>query len=365
MERVEKEFHLFADKIAKLESLKQELGALKGNGFDSEIKFIRAKMIDVNSLSEVKKEIEKLRKKIQIKKNSGFQINFKKLNKESISQKEKKINKDIIDKKKSFEEQIKIKKDSFMGNHLSLISRLKKEESSLELEFNKRKKQLELALSKKSGLMKEEREKKELEIKQEKEKLEIEFKNRKNELNKRSKEMQESLKKQHLEFSAKLHDEYQKKIHIGLKNKITHEFNKKLNEKLNSVKAKVIIETKKKVLDSMKEEVEKKKEILESEFKKRNEELVKKGKLMKQEENRAISKNTKLAIDVLKIKMQKEFIEHLKAGLEQKEKVIRKELISEYADKLKKDLEVQNTEINHKKLKLEKQIINQVKLLFD
>jgi len=61
---VKKEFDEFADKVAKLESLKHELEALDTQGFNSEVKFIKAKMIDVNSLPEVSNDIEELKDKI-------------------------------------------------------------------------------------------------------------------------------------------------------------------------------------------------------------------------------------------------------------------------------------------------------------
>ena len=54
---VKKEFEDFANKIARLEYLKHELDAMDKGGFKSEVRLIRAKLKDVNSIKEAENDI--------------------------------------------------------------------------------------------------------------------------------------------------------------------------------------------------------------------------------------------------------------------------------------------------------------------
>lgn len=62
--QVKKEFEAFAKKIAKLESLRNELEALDSKGFENDVRVIKAKLHNVNAIPEIEREIDALRRKI-------------------------------------------------------------------------------------------------------------------------------------------------------------------------------------------------------------------------------------------------------------------------------------------------------------
>lgn len=62
---IKREFDAFASKIARLESLKQELNVLDTKGFESEVKLIRARLKDVNAIPDIERDIGVLREKIK------------------------------------------------------------------------------------------------------------------------------------------------------------------------------------------------------------------------------------------------------------------------------------------------------------
>ena len=68
--QIQKEFNEFAEKIAKLESLKHELDALDTKGFESEARLIRAKLKDIGEIPSITRNISELKKKIE-KKHAG------------------------------------------------------------------------------------------------------------------------------------------------------------------------------------------------------------------------------------------------------------------------------------------------------
>jgi LPS O-antigen subunit length determinant protein (WzzB/FepE family) len=64
---IKKEFDAFASKIARLESLRQQLDALDVHGFEREADVIRGQLNDVNSISAVEKALVILRNNIRHK----------------------------------------------------------------------------------------------------------------------------------------------------------------------------------------------------------------------------------------------------------------------------------------------------------
>lgn len=64
-EDIKKEFDDFARKIAKLESLRQELSSLDARGFEKEVRVIESRLHDVNAIPRIERELEALREKIQ------------------------------------------------------------------------------------------------------------------------------------------------------------------------------------------------------------------------------------------------------------------------------------------------------------
>ena len=63
--QIQREFNDFAEKIARLESLKHELDALRTEGFESEVKIIRAKLRDIDAIPSVSRDISELKRKIE------------------------------------------------------------------------------------------------------------------------------------------------------------------------------------------------------------------------------------------------------------------------------------------------------------
>ena len=68
---VKREFDAFAEKVARLESFRHQLETLNTKGFEHETKSIRAKLNDINAISQVAREIDELRRKISRQHKTG------------------------------------------------------------------------------------------------------------------------------------------------------------------------------------------------------------------------------------------------------------------------------------------------------
>ena len=64
-EQVKKEFNEFADKVTRLESLRQQLNVLDTRGFETDARLIKAKLKDINAIPQITRELGVLRKKIE------------------------------------------------------------------------------------------------------------------------------------------------------------------------------------------------------------------------------------------------------------------------------------------------------------
>ena len=71
--QIQKEFNEFAEKIAKLESLKHELDALNTGGFETDVRIIQAKLKDVNEIQSISRGIGELKRKIEKKQSSKIE----------------------------------------------------------------------------------------------------------------------------------------------------------------------------------------------------------------------------------------------------------------------------------------------------
>ncbi len=140
--QIKKEFDEFAGKIARLESLRQQLNALDTKGFETDAKLIRAKLKDINAISQITRELIELRKKIEKKYKSSPVISAEKkkehatLLKESASMKNKiKELQDLINKKRriSVKKQLSDKELKYVGD----IPRLEGELRDLTEMFQK------------------------------------------------------------------------------------------------------------------------------------------------------------------------------------------------------------------------------------
>jgi len=63
--QIKREFDAFAVKVAKLESLRQQLDALDTHGLEPQVKLIRSKLHDVAAIPDIEKDIRALREQIQ------------------------------------------------------------------------------------------------------------------------------------------------------------------------------------------------------------------------------------------------------------------------------------------------------------
>ena len=192
--QIKKEFDEFAKKIARLEELRQELNALDSKGFESELKLIRVKLKDVNSIPQITRNINELKKKIENRKEARIKAGARRQVSSKLLKEEKALKHDTESMKKKISELERVlsrKKRISTKRQLSKkevdyindIPKLERELDSLRNEFDRhgrstgnRVRELEKLLEKKKKLaVKKQLSKQEVEYVQDIPKLENEL----------------------------------------------------------------------------------------------------------------------------------------------------------------------------------------------
>ena len=342
--QIQKEFNDFAEKIAKLESLKHELEILDTKGFETDVKLIRAKLKDVSAIPSIRRDINSLREKIEKKKTATvFPTNSLK---KRISHIESLIeHKKILACKKplsheeiksvqeipKLEKELKKLKDSF-DEHFGNLKKVKIDSGIgilVDTKFDDFIASLKNELSKKlrveeQGLKQQE----ELHLKSDLDKRKELFMQKFSELE--AKKLQE------------YHDMYKKKVEQDLQKEIKTKFNEELNKKITAIKDKTISKTKNDLL----------KGLMQKDAQKLNYKVKK------------LDNMTKKVIQSTKKKMHEEMISTVKAKMREEEKHLRSKLEREYKEKLNRDTRLKQAELAKKKAQLEKFVSLQAKRLF-
>jgi hypothetical protein len=231
---VRAEFDEFADNVSEMESLKHQLKILDVPGFSRDVKLIKAKMRDVNSVAEVKRDIGSLKKKIDRTKSNASsnasRVGNKVLNEtKSVKRKISELENKII-KRKSNRKQLS-------GKEVGDVKDIPK----VERQLNDMKKKLDLLYSKPHvkidsgvGILVNT-------------KFDLFVDSIKSELSKRLEDkedlvkgrLDEDLKNQRGLFKEKynhlvreFHQKYENKVNKELKKKVNSEFSKDLDNKL-------------------------------------------------------------------------------------------------------------------------------------
>ena len=111
--KIKKEFDEFAQKVARLESLKKRFEALDTKGYEKEARVIRAKLKDTNAIPSIERNLNELEAKIS----SAAPVRTVKVRDEKCHKLNKKINElkeEIKTKKKAYaRRQVKKKEEDF------------------------------------------------------------------------------------------------------------------------------------------------------------------------------------------------------------------------------------------------------------
>lgn len=306
---LEKRKELFAEKGAELESKKK-----------NEELMLNAE------LGRKKQELENKKKELK---------NAKKEDALILGEELKKIKKDFESKKRELEN----KKKEF-------VSAKKEDASILRNELHRIKKKL---ANKERELGAKER--------TEVSRLKAKVKGTEKELSSKEKEAEASFRakvaRRKQEFAGKysslvkkMHDDYKRRVKNELKREVRRRFNAELGEKLASVKARVIEDTKKRVLLSLMKENQKR---LGLETKKTAEK---------------IQSETKNVVSRLKDRMHNQMIAKVKSEVKKKEQELRRKLDREYQEKLAMENKIKQAELDKRKAQMEKYVEEQAKKLF-
>ena len=99
-QQIKKEFDEFANKITQLEFLRQELNALNTKGFESEVKIIKARLKNVDSIPLIRRGITELKKKIEKKKEAKIKTGARRQVSSKLLKEEKALKHDTESMKK-------------------------------------------------------------------------------------------------------------------------------------------------------------------------------------------------------------------------------------------------------------------------
>ncbi len=423
-ESIKKDFADFADKIARLESLKHELASLDTKGFESEANVIKAKLNNVDSISTAEKEIMDLEEKIK--------------NKNPIPEKTKAkpdINILVESKYNDFVTGLKEELDNRLKEKEEVVSTLKTDLKKQKQEFSRKyvemneefhseyskkvKQELERTVREKFDQMLEQR------LSDEKKKiinaLVQEYATR---IHDEKKKTIEKLNSDYMKKQEALESNYSKKMreleeNLGKrKNILESDYSQKKgeSEKKSAEKTNVLIsqlrklEDEKKKLVSQAIELQNRRQNIDKEVISKvnieREKIEKKYSKKKKESERQLAQGTDLVITKLRnleqerkrLKEEEEEFRRRKQNLDvevaskvdqtkrkmygilaskfkeiknksnevlsQKERSLRPKLEREYRGKLKKEMQAKENQLEKKKKQLEKHIQQQAKQLF-
>lgn len=397
--QVKKEFEEFAKRVAKLEALRGELNALDSKGFESDAGVIRARLKDVNAISEISREIKRLRRKIEERQRRKFhgagETRHLKKDTEQLKRKISEIEY-LVKKKRAVSSRKQLSKEevNFVNDVPVLESRL----ASLRREFSEHLSHPKVRADTGVGLLVDTKFDEFIST------IKVELSEK---LREREKLMGGGLKadlearkrlfaKKYQDLVDEYHEKYKQKLDTEMKNEIKKHFNKELNKRLIEERAKLVRKLLKrntlrlaeerqrlakrlhelykraaeKELDSEEQEMKSQLKLKERSLEKAKSEMhteLKEQKVQMKEEEKGV-------LGRLKQKAHEEFARKLenmrrvedngmKAILKEKEKQIMNELERQYKEKLRVEAKNQKAQIERKKLEIERHIIAHAKSL--
>jgi len=387
-EQIKKEFEEFADKIAKLESLKHELEALEHKGFETDVALIKSRLKDVNSIPWITREIASLRNKIKEREEEKFKsrikgkVNIKLLKEERALKRDSEVVKKrvkeleaIIEKKKKVacKKQLSDKEAGFVKD----VPKLEKELSELKGEFEEHTKASKMKIDSGVGVIVDTRFGDFLnDIKGE---ITERLKSKELEMDSQIKmdleEKERLFAKKYKDLVDEFHDKYKKQVNTELRHEVSSRFDDELNRRLEAEKKKVIsalinenirrlTTERKQILKDLESEYYSKEKDLEENYYSKEKNLKKHEEdVDKKFENKAKQMKEKmhdeLRAEVERIKKSDE--EKVNRELKQKERELRGEMREEFEAKMKREMLLREAEIEKKKSVLEKHIMAQAK----
>lgn len=251
-EDIKKEFDRFADKIAELEALRQELDSLDSRGFEADVKVIRAKLKNVDAIHDIRKEIDSLRERMRHKtlvRSRWGMITKKILEKsedleEGYKNMKKKI--DNLEKELSRRKKVSVKKQLSKEEIVDVkeIPKLQDELESLKKDFVKHTGSSKIKIDSGVGVLVDAKFddfinsiKGELTERIKAKELSINVQ-LKGDLEKREKLFAEHYR----ELIKEFHEKYEEKVKKELGKEVQSRFNEKLDKKLDEEKKRIIEE---------------------------------------------------------------------------------------------------------------------------
>jgi len=361
-----KDFEAFKFGVERLKELKGELDSLDTRGFGSEEQAIRLKLKKVSEIPNIEKELRILKLKINKKYHPKRRKSLVKENLERIKDKIPELKKEIRKLGEKVEESAKKKKvitDAGVGilvdvNFNSFLSDIKR---SLSDRIKTKEKEVDDIL--KTDLQKRE------------EKFREKYVNLIRDFNERKRKAEQQL-----------NERYAIKVKTTLQKEVSEKFNQKLKQKLGSekvalgkvYKAKLkqhadeeLENQKEKIHKRLQEELDKKIEILESQFKKKQiqeekkekmieSKLEKEEKALKQEKQNFLLEKQQERKEIRE-KLVDEFHKKFKTEIVKEEARIRQQLKNEFDLNLKKKIQEHEDQIKKKKLDLELEMQKKIK----
>ena len=234
-EQLKKEFDSFARGVSQLEALRKELNSLDSSGFELEVKSIRVKLKDIHEISEVKKEIVLLKKRIA-KRGSDKVVHVKRSTSQAKNLR-KKIEK--LEKRRAKKQLSKSQVSS-----ISEIPKIEKELSSLKKSFKEHSSSANIRIDSGVGVLVDS--KFDDFVRNLKGELSQKLKQRKLDL---SKEMEQGLAKKKKEFSDKYsalvkeqHEKYKERVDNELAREVKRRFERELDNGLAKERNRIISE---------------------------------------------------------------------------------------------------------------------------
>ncbi len=377
--QIKEEFSKFAKNIGELETLKRELDALDTSGFKTEERLIRAKLKDVNSVPQIKKEIESLKAKIG--------------KKHLTTHKDKKVHEKLHAESQRMKHEIvhleaEIEKTKHRAKQLSGeevedvhdIPKLERELHKLRSAFEEHNKKtgikvdsgVDVVVSTKFGDF----------LSAVKGELSERIKRKENMLDRGFKadleEREKLFAERYDDLVKEFHEMYAKKVHEELGKEVKDKFNDELEKKLEEEKERLISLLVKENAVRLREEMnrlkklegEKRRDMIQMQKEKRRtesklkEDSRKKINRTERELKKEEDERYNRAVASMKIKMEKEVLGRVRRQLEIKERALKAELKNKFDDKFKREMDAKKAELERRKAELEEHVVSQARRMF-
>lgn len=396
--KIKKEFDEFANKVAKLEAMRHEVNSLDTTGFQPRVKIIKAKLKNINQISQVRRELNKLEEAIKRKHSRGVlrsKSTKKLLEKSKSVEQDHKIMKGKIkelENKLSSKRKLACKKQLSKKEveHIKDLPKLGRQLNELKKDFAEHTRVSRIKIDSGVGILVDTRFadfineiKAELTERLKSKEMAIDM-----ELKADLEKHEEFFQRRYSDLVDEFHQKYKSKVDAELKRDVNRRFKDKLGialqkkkkelvEKLIKEDAIRLSSEKNQMMEELQSKYQIKKQHLSQKYKgeervlikeyKGKEQVLFKGykdreKLLEQHSkkmkedmhNRLIRKSQSL---------ERDYKQKLSRGLSIEEGKLRKQLEKEYKDKLESEMKVKEAQIEKKKQELKRHVVAQARKL--